>query len=50
MKKTVLKKSLKLQLSRETLRGLEEPQLLEAKGGFLTRPYVECTGTGTLLC
>ncbi|HEV7509445.1 MAG TPA: hypothetical protein VGS07_31515 [Thermoanaerobaculia bacterium] len=51
MKKDVLKKGPKLQLSRETLHILEEPQLLKAaNGGFLTKPYVQCTGTGTLLC
>ena len=33
MKKNVLKKSLKFQLHRETLRALEEPQLLAAVVG-----------------
>ena len=41
----------KLQLSRETLQILQEPQILKAaQGGALTRPYIQCTGTGTLLC
>jgi len=35
MKKNVLKKSLKLQVSRETLRFLEEPRLEAAHGGSL---------------
>jgi hypothetical protein len=49
-KMQVLKKDLKLTLSRETLRTLEEQHLLDVNGGFLTRPYAECTSTGTLYC
>jgi len=46
----VLKKDLKLTLSRETLRTLEEQHLLDVNGCALTRPYIQCTGTGTMLC
>jgi hypothetical protein len=43
MKKDVLKKSLKLQLHRETLRTLEEPQLLGAVGGSDTDTVTQNT-------
>jgi hypothetical protein len=44
MKKSVLKKSLKLQLYRETLRTLEQPQLLGIVGGYTVSqiPYSGC--------
>jgi hypothetical protein len=56
MKKTVLKKSLKLQLHRETLHRLEETKLLEAVvgGEFSVECTLTgsagCTGTGTYVC
>jgi hypothetical protein len=49
MKKDVLKRSLKLQLHRETLRTLEQPQLQDVVGGYYTLTCA-CTGTFTCFC
>ena len=48
MKKTASKKSLKLQLNRETLTALESQDLQEVAGG-LTQPYSSCRTCG-LVC
>ncbi len=48
MKRNLLKTSLKLQLSRETLRTLAEPQLLKASGGNDTG--LTCAPEGGLRC
>ena len=45
MKKNVVKKGLKLQLHRETLRTLEQPQLLDiGAGNQITTPLTACRG------
>jgi natural product precursor len=47
MKKNTSKKSLKLQLNRETLSALEGQELREVAGG-LTQPYASCRTCGSV--